>query len=777
MLGWTQQHLAAAAVLSRRTIQSAEKGNPIAAESALGLCATLGVPYIEALHRDPEEVTQELLLRGYAPLAEPTPFVGREAIAAELREALKGPAGRVVIGGPAGIGKNSLARRLCRLLAADFPDGVAWVRAKALTSPTTRERAQRDLAEAFGFSDRLPLPDLVPRRAFDLAFVSRLWSRRRLLILDDVGQPEVVGLFQPDPEQGQVMITTRSRVVSDALSADARPLPPWPEHETRSYLQQRLGEERLAWDGAATARLVRATGGLPGHAAEAANVLSARPELEIAAYLAENPTWGDAVGLAAQTSPEAGALLRSLACVDRSPFSLEWACALTGTEPEEATHLLAELSERYLVHRIADWDGEEPSPRYHLDGRALALLEVEAADTKRLVATAVHMGHALRDVHPRLVLGRVLRDQPLWVRVADVMCEHVALPDDFDIEDPATLPRGQRYPGAEGLPELLWNLRGAFRFATTPALPGRLVAGAAISTEPKRFGQMAGLLSWQMMHVTRRIAAARWARAASEAFGEAGCWSQATRCAVFANHMVRHHVSPEEHLAACRQVEAECHVPDANAMAATALGLLPTDPCEAAEKLEEALHHLEGLDEKGHGQSEAAIDLVLQTARKLCGQEIDAPAMRHSALFLRSIARSSTLFTHRINDLVQVVAGVPAWRPLTPAQVLLTATPAAVRYRLNHLYDVAVALQGGAEGNARLVPTALGPMLAELLVDVPPFARDAGSLIEMPLPLEPMRSFLDEEGLAIALRFASAAGGQEHPAWRALSALSRAPGG
>jgi transcriptional regulator with XRE-family HTH domain len=53
-LAWTQEHLAAAAALSARTVQRIEEGGPVSADSLLGLAAAFNVS-VDDLRRTPEE--------------------------------------------------------------------------------------------------------------------------------------------------------------------------------------------------------------------------------------------------------------------------------------------------------------------------------------------------------------------------------------------------------------------------------------------------------------------------------------------------------------------------------------------------------------------------------------------------------------------------------------------------------------------------------------------------------------------------------------------------
>ncbi len=140
-------------------------------------------------------------------------FVGRTDHLAELAAALApgGTAPLVIIAGPAGAGKTTLAVRAAHAAAADYPDGQIFVRLHAASAhPVSTVDALRHLLRALGVDDaRLPAgADECAARLRTL-----LASRRVLLVLDDIGDAEQVSQLLPGSAGCAVLMTGRSRLV------------------------------------------------------------------------------------------------------------------------------------------------------------------------------------------------------------------------------------------------------------------------------------------------------------------------------------------------------------------------------------------------------------------------------------------------------------------------------------------------------------------------------------------------------------------------------------
>lgn len=249
--------------VTTKTIQRAEAGGPVSSAVVRELCRVLGLELAEIMRPSHAEVALRLLACGRAPAAPPDEWVPREPEAAEVLVHLGFPQGpdalapRVqpgrsadshahlcAIAGPPGIGKTALAQHVVARLAHHFSDGIAWLDASRLDNPTRVATAQRDIAHALGFGSALPGPDSAPR---DLAqaFRQHFASRRRLLVIDDVRDPERLDPFVASGAS-DVLFTTHSRRVAERAGAAIVELGPIVPEVALAVLEQHLGPGRLA---------------------------------------------------------------------------------------------------------------------------------------------------------------------------------------------------------------------------------------------------------------------------------------------------------------------------------------------------------------------------------------------------------------------------------------------------------------------------------------------------------------------------------------------------
>jgi transcriptional regulator with XRE-family HTH domain len=314
-------------------------------------------------------------------------FVGREAELARITAALTGPRHRrpplVVVTGPPGYGKTSLAVRAAALVHGAFPE--------------------RLFVELGGLTPYPPAPDVVVTRtlhaltgqrsrAGDAGLLRQVLADRRLLVvLDDAASESQVRAVLPGVGPAAVLVTSRrslagldgpERVFLDRLRGEdavrllAGIIPP----------QQRAGDD--------LAGLARLCDDVPLALRIAGNRVASRPGWTVSGLTARMTvvdrrlnalTAGD-LGMAAairpsyaQLGPGAQQLFRRLALVDGSPFGAGLAGALIGRQPWHAEDLLDELvdsglvqlaaADRYTVHELlrlfarAEFEHELPATR------------------------------------------------------------------------------------------------------------------------------------------------------------------------------------------------------------------------------------------------------------------------------------------------------------------------------------------------------------------------------------------------------------------------------
>jgi len=735
MLGWTQSHLADAAVLGLRTVQTAERGGAIAAESALGICATLGVPYVEAFLRSPEVILQQLTLRGLAPPPPPTPWIGRDGDLAVMRRALEG--GRCVVLGPDGIGKSALARRLAAEGAA-YPRGVAWVSAASLGVPELMQRLQRELADALGFSDQLPVPLLVPPESWTRAFVSRLWSAKRLVILDDVMDPAVVDLLQPDRATGATLVTTSDPVVAEALGGATLSMAPWTEQETSDYL---LARRSLTLSAAPDRRrLLDAIAGLPARAAAAADALERSGSLEpVIAHLQS----GDGA-MVQPLSIRAWRLLQGLGQVRGTMVSVEWAAILSGEAPaiaEAATEELVQLG-------LARWHSDRS--RLQLDDRA-RMLATRSATPPSLHEAAREMTGRLSALPVRESFRQIVADFAVWREVLD------------------------RLDGDDAFPGLLLSLSPLFRFSTVPEAVGWLTAAAAqVRDVPGDFARVAAMLAWQRMLTDYTGAeASRWFEAAEQAARGSGELSREVSLALWSTVTARADVPPRE-LLDRREVilkRARGGPPTAQLMALAGLGVaaMGARPERALGAFEEASALVPALT----SDISPLASGVLTINRALASGAVPDDELQRALDTLRPRFLHDKLTLYMLDVLAGQLGLPPDGGAPTASEILLGVAPHQARYCMNQLLELALALQPSTRPNSRTLTIDGADFTLVAAIDAPPFSAVPGIVLELPLPVAPIGQLLDGEGLRHAMRFVSAAGGRDHPVWQALMALER----
>lgn len=187
-------------------------------------------------------------------------FTGRAGPLTELCSAL-GRTGRgpVVLAGPPGVGKTTLAVHAAYRLGERFPDGRALVRLRAedgSVRPWTSVLGE--LSRALGCTE----PSSGEREETAAAWRGWLADRRVLLVLDSVPDEAAVRLLLPDAGPSAALVTARGRL--PGLEPARRiELAPFDRDEALDLLGRIISPVRVAADPGSAARITAATGRLP----------------------------------------------------------------------------------------------------------------------------------------------------------------------------------------------------------------------------------------------------------------------------------------------------------------------------------------------------------------------------------------------------------------------------------------------------------------------------------------------------------------------------------
>ncbi|MFC8453643.1 BTAD domain-containing putative transcriptional regulator [Kitasatospora sp. NPDC057223] len=192
-------------------------------------------------------------------------FTGRAEQGRELRELLGGGGRVVVLVGPPGIGKTTLAVRVAHLLQTEFPDGRLLVRLReADGSPRPWEDVLAELARLAGLADLVGpagRPGDDPYRSL-ARWHAWLAGRRVLLVLDDAPDEAVTRALLPADGASAAVVTSRARLAGLA-PVHRIELPPYSPAEALELLGRIIGPHRLRSDLRAAEAIVAASGMLP----------------------------------------------------------------------------------------------------------------------------------------------------------------------------------------------------------------------------------------------------------------------------------------------------------------------------------------------------------------------------------------------------------------------------------------------------------------------------------------------------------------------------------
>ncbi|GLW05823.1 hypothetical protein Misp01_09530 [Microtetraspora sp. NBRC 13810] len=302
-------------------------------------------------------------------------FTGREQQIGDILDAFE--EGRlnppVVLYGPAGSGKTSLAVHVAHRLRTGFRDGQLFV---ALRDASGAERTTAEIvAEVLrltGFG--VELPESPEERV--ATYRAWLAERRFLLVLDDAATPAQVRSLIPGTGNSGVIVTSRRRL--DAVeSVHHVALGAFDRSEALELLRGLVGDRRVAADPVAARRLLTAAGCSPMTIRLAGARLAARPDLSLAEFTARladdrlllnELTVGDrslracAASLERDLDPSAHQALRSLGALPDEQFTFGEAAPLLG--PDRAQALLDTLEEAQVIEVESRADAVYRIPRW-----------------------------------------------------------------------------------------------------------------------------------------------------------------------------------------------------------------------------------------------------------------------------------------------------------------------------------------------------------------------------------------------------------------------------
>jgi tetratricopeptide (TPR) repeat protein len=294
-------------------------------------------------------------------------FTGRGEALATLDESIAHPGSPfppVVICGPAGVGKTTLAVHWAHRIADQFPDGQLYLNLRGF-SPGTPMRPVEALGRLLAGLD-VPAKQIPTELDTATAmYRTRLADRRMLVVLDNARDAEQVRPLLPATPGCLALITSRDRLTGLIARDDARrlTLDVFTSAEATTLIRQLIPNEPQS---EARANLIRACGYLPLAIRIAAAHLADRPSLPVADYVAAMRSGSGLDALEVGGDPDASVrsaftysyraldpgtqrLFRLLGLIPGPDVTPAAAAALADTDPGQAQRLLDNLARAHLV--------------------------------------------------------------------------------------------------------------------------------------------------------------------------------------------------------------------------------------------------------------------------------------------------------------------------------------------------------------------------------------------------------------------------------------------
>jgi DNA-binding XRE family transcriptional regulator len=822
--GLTQEALAEEAGLTRRTVHAAEHDTRLSISSARALSMALGIPLSALARPRPEEVRERLAQAGFSPLPPPTPWGVRRVETAVTVEALDGGehGSLLVLAGPTGIGKTALAAHVVALVGERFPDGVGWIQA----SRTTPERSliwQLELASALGFGRRLPRPEVVGRSGFDEAFRHALWTRRRLLVIDDVTDHHEVTRFLRRDAGGWVIVTTKSRLVAEELGGRLVEVGPLEEGAAVALLAAHIGEDRLKRDPGGGADLVRILGCVPRSLQIAGRVLKRERFTDLSEYarrVANSPSEprderfargrdGDPEAsfttafkqLRPQLSAECWDVFGALSALGGARFPARWAAAVSALPESRTRSALAELTDFYLVRDIAPAAGDGALPKFVLDAQSQRAARWTAGSSvgrseARLLRHAHDDAKRLGAQPPPESIRQFSQNAELWRHCLDLAASRVLPPGaarvatSFEAIPAVDI---ESAPDARLLPDTLIGLRAPIYLAVPPGAAQWLTAGLAVARacgDDEATGRLCALMGrWTTFNVVNPFATVAWFAAAGRILERAGQYDEAVDAVSYAAKIVQLVEGAEAAiphfqaaLTLCRQHPEVSNLTTAgllNAFGVVSFMLGGPDDLDWAERLMADAISLT-LEGDAGLLLNAVTRLNLAAVLGVRGKTTPSPQLTEAMEIVRRFVRGDDLLEYRVSSLGIQLGVYP--RPEGPPDdrqkraVWLAVPPQLALRRLLHYRQLAneiakhlSASDGGGDTVAEPAPTA-EITVCPLTVGHPlEFEIGVVGLLE---PMPPLLNLLEGAGRRYALAFVEQQLGRESAVYQEFKALT-----
>ncbi|MFE9553862.1 BTAD domain-containing putative transcriptional regulator [Streptomyces sp. NPDC006692] len=296
----------------------------------------------------------------------PRGFTGRHAELRALDAATTGQYGAIaLVTGGAGVGKTALAVHWAHECLSDFPDGRLFADLCGYSDTPARQVTVvlREFLLALGVPvQRIPETEA----GMGALYRSLTDDRRMLVVLDNARDSEQVRPLLPGGDHCVTLVTSRDRLGGLVATDAARPvrLDELPAADCTALLAAVIGEERVAAEPAAAARLAALCDGLPLALRVTAARLAARPQWTLAALVGEladeqlrlgllrveDTGVAAALRLTVQQLPEqARRMFRALGLHTGSELDRYTAAALAGCTPDQAAAALERLAAAHLV--------------------------------------------------------------------------------------------------------------------------------------------------------------------------------------------------------------------------------------------------------------------------------------------------------------------------------------------------------------------------------------------------------------------------------------------